>query len=101
MNETINKEKLAGALGSIRKDIATLHKDLAGGVGGNQTFWLFIIMWLSVANLVKEFYDMTISLLIAAAIIVVFRLLDSIRLRWNINRDLRELADYDPEIDLS
>lgn len=101
MNEAIDREKLAVALESIRKDIAWFHKDIAEAVGTNQTYWLAIIMWLVVSNLFTESFSIIVSLAIGAVIVFVFFGFHGWNIRRRAYQQLKEgLLEFDTKIDL-
>jgi len=102
--ETVQKEKLEKALEQIRKDVAYLQRDLAHAEQ-NRSQWIFVIMWLVLANLIKNFFDVSIlySFGISGFIVIVYRLIHGYRITKRALRSLNEPLEprWDTKIDLS
>ena len=99
----VSKENLKEALEQIRKDIASLQRDLAGAEG-NRATWIFIIMWLVLAHILQSFFhagDWT-ALGLAGVLVSGYRFVDGLRIRQRAFRMLKEpLAPmWDTRIDL-
>jgi hypothetical protein len=82
-SDYVSREKLEQAFEQIRKDISTLHIDLAHAEG-NRMRWFFIIMWLILALLIEVFFKRGIVYALGISFLLVgaFRLFD----RWYIYR---------------
>jgi len=100
----IRREKLEQAFEQIRKDIAALQRDL-GYAELNRNRWIFIIMWLVLANLVKDAFELgtSLSLGISAALVILYRLVDRMRITRRALRVLKEPLEpmWDTKVDLS
>ncbi len=100
----IRREKLEQAFEQIRKDIAALQRDL-GYAELNRSRWIFIIMWLVLANLVEDALDLgtLLSLGISAALVILYRLVDGMRITRRALRTLKEPLEpmWDTKVDLS
>ena len=98
-----SKEKLKEALEQIRKDIASLHRDLAGAEG-NRATWILIIMWLALAPILQSIFQVGIvsALGLAGVVVSVYSFVDGIRIRKRALRTLKEPLEpmFDTSVDL-
>jgi len=102
--ESVQKEKLEKAFEQIRKDVAYLQRDLAYAEQ-NRSRWIFIIMWIVLADLIKNFFDLSIlySFGVSGIIVGLYRLVDGYRITKRALRSLKEPLEplWDTKIDLS
>ena len=102
--EFVSREKLEQAFEQVRKDVAYLHRDL-GYAEGNRARWLFIIMWLVLAQIVKDLFGIATaySLGISALLVAGYRFLDGLRITKRAYRSLKEPLEptWDTKVDLS
>lgn len=100
----VPREKLENAFESIRKDIAYLHRDLAGGAG-NETRWIFIIMWVVTTNLLHDLFGLGAIFSLALGFLIVgsYRLIDGWRILRRAHRLMKEPLEplYETEVELS
>jgi hypothetical protein len=100
----ISREKWEMAFQSIRKDIGYLHRDL-GYSEGHRKRWIFIIMWLVLADLLISSFNLGLvpSLGAAAAILGIFAFFDRAYIRTLALRTSKEPLEpmWDTNVDLS
>ena len=104
--ETISdvpREKLEVALQQIRADVAHLHRDIAGAAA-NETRWIFLVLWVTVGDLLHGMFDLSPLYAIGASALLVwaYRVLDGIRITANAMRRLNEPLEpmYDTSVEL-
>jgi hypothetical protein len=97
-------EKLQKAFEDIRRDIAFLHRDQGYGAG-NETRWIFIIMWVVTTNLVHDLFGLgaIFSLIMGTLIVGAYRFLDGWRIGRRALRVMKEPLEphYETKVDLS
>lgn len=87
----VPKERMESALQEIRRDVAALQRDL-GGAAGNETRWLFLLMWIALSDLLRNTFNLSLlyALGIAAAVVFTYRFLDGTRITRRALRMLKE-----------
>lgn len=100
----ISREKLELALETIRKDTALLQRDLAFALA-NRTRWIFIVLWVSLANLLGHTFEigLILSLLSSGIIVFVYGVVDTVRINKQADKISIEPLDpkWDTKVDLS
>lgn len=99
----VSKERLEAALQQIRSDVATLHRDLGYGAG-NQARWTFLLMWLVVADLLRDGLDLSWWLAVAVSVVIVgaYRIIDGMRTTARALRRMEEPVEpsWDTRVEL-
>ena len=100
----IRSEKLEHALQSIRRDTALLQRDL-GYALANRTRWIYIILWIVLADLISHTlrFGLLLSLLISGIIVFIYGLVESVRINRQADKFSAEPIDnkWDTRVDLS
>jgi hypothetical protein len=88
--EGVSRGSLERALEQVRTDVADLHRDLAGAER-NRKRWIFLILWLLVADVLQHaWFEPWRALAVSATVVSAYSVVDGLWIRVRAFQTLRK-----------